>query len=565
MPIAIELPFFLILAGGLGLFLYGMRIMSEGMHSVAGEHLRRILTHLTRNRLSAVFFGSFITAILQSSSATTIMVVGFVNAGLLPLVQAIAVVLGANIGTTITAQLIAFPITTYALPLIGLGTFFSYFLQRRKKNDWGEILLGFGLVLLGLSVMKQSFDPVKHSAELHQIFTLIGDFHLLGILVGALLTVLFQSGTATIALVLALATTGIISFEASVTLVLGENIGATITSNLAAIGSNLAARRTAFCHFLFNLIGAGIALLFFHLFLKGVALFSPGDADMVIQSAEQARQWGMNIGEKPFIARHIANTHTFFNVLNVLIFVPFISTLARISTWAIRGHESRQKMQAQFIDERVINTPPVAMNQAWRECLRMAQTALEMLRIANHFLKTEQLSHSQDLYQREALLDYLQKEITNFLVAISQQAVSADVAQRLAVLMHMVNDLERIGDHCVNLWDLGRKKAETRTIFSTIGKNELADISGKTESFLCELIDALQTKNRTFVSTALHFENDIDLLEENYRNHHIERLNTGECSVGPGMIFIDMLHSYEKISDHSYHIAKAVLETEQSV
>lgn len=565
MSMSIELPFFLILAGGLGLFLYGMRIMSEGMQNVAGEHLRRILTRLTQNRLSAVIFGSFMTAILQSSSTTTVMVVGFVNAGLLPLVQAIAVVLGANIGTTITAQLIAFQITAYALPLIAIGAFFSFFLQRREKNDWGEILLGFGLILLGLSVMKHSFDPVKHSQELHQIFALIGDFHLLGIVVGALLTVLLQSGTATIALVLALATTGIISFDASVSLVLGENIGATITSNLAAIGSNLAARRAAFCHLLFNLIGAALVLSFFHPFLQVVAFFTPGDADLVIQSAEQTRQLGMNIGEKPFIARHIANTHTFFNVLNVIVFLPLIGTLARISTRVIRGHENINKLQIQFIDNRVINTPTVAMNQAWRECLRMAQTAHEMLRITNDFIKTEQVGKYQELQHREALLDYLQKEITNFLVAISQQAISAQIAHRLAVLVHMANDLEKIGDYCEKLWSLGRKKTETRTIFSSTGSNELIDISGKTENFLCELIESLQTKNHDFVSTALQYENEIDHLEEVYRNHHIERLNTGECSVKPGMIFIDMLHNYEKISDHAYHIALAVLKREQTV
>ncbi len=309
-------------------------------------------------------------------------------------------------------------------------------------------------------------------------------------------------------------------------------------------------------------MGAGLVLCFFHLFLQVVALFSPGDADMVIQSVEQARQTGMNIGEKPFIARHIANTHTFFNLLNVIVFLPFIGTLARISTRIIRGQENTHKMQIQFIDNRVINTPPVAMNQAWRECLRMAQTALEMLQLTNHFLKTDQGGKYQELRHREALLDYLQKEITNFLVAISQQAISPHIARRLAVLMHMVNDLEKIGDHCETLWSLGRKKAETKTIFSTIGKNELADISGKTENFLCELIESLQTKNHDFVSTSLLYENEIDRLEEVYRNHHIERLNTGECSVGPGMIFIDMLHNYEKISDHAYHISQAVLKKE---
>ncbi len=546
------------LIGGLGLFLFGMRTMSDSLQKVAGDKMRKILAALTNNRIMGTLVGLAVTAIIQSSSATTVMVVGFVNAGLLSLVQAIGVVLGANIGTTVTAQLISFNIAEFALPAIGVGSVIALFSRDRHKGYWGEILLGFGLLFLGFTFMKQAFNPLKHSEEIRQIFTLVGDYHLLGVLIGALLTVIVQSSTATIGITLALATSGLISFEASVALILGENIGTTITANFAAIGTNLAARRTAFCHFLFNAIGVAYMLIFFPYFIHLITMLTPGDADAIISTQTQADLLGGIIGDKPFIARHIANTHTLFNVVNTLVFLPFIGLLARFSTVLIRGQERTVKMGPQFIDSRVLNTPPIALGQARRETYRMARTTLEMMQETNRFIESGDLKWIKGLEGREELVDLLQQEITDFLVDLSQKSVAARTLREIAVLMHVVNDLERVGDHCENLWKLGQRKVESNIVFSEIGLNELAEISGKTEDFLTFVVDGLEAGDTAIGTAAMSYEAAINDLEKSSRNRHIDRLNTGECAVRPGMIFIDMLHNFEKISDHIYNVAEAV-------
>ncbi len=549
------------LIGGLGLFLFGMRTMSDGLQKVAGDRMRKILAALTNNRFVGTLVGLAVTAIIQSSSATTVMVIGFVNAGLLSLVQAIGVVLGANIGTTITAQLIALNISEFALPAIGLGAAIALFAQDKQKSYWGEVLLGFGLLFLGLSLMKQAFDPLKHSEEIRQIFTLIGDYHLLGVFIGALLTIIVQSSTATIGITLVLATTGIIGFEASVALILGENIGTTITANFAAIGTNLAARRTAFCHFLFNAIGVAYMLMFLPAFLGLVDMLTPGDADALIANQAQAELLGGMIGDKPFIARHIANAHTLFNVINTLLFLPFLGLLAKFATLVIRGQERVGKLQTQFIDSRVLNTPPIALGQARRETERMGKVTLEVLQQTNLFLESGELKKIKELESREELIDHLHQEITDFLVALSQKSVAARTSREIAVLLHVVKDFERIADHCENLWNLAQRKIENRIAFSEIGLTELAEISGVTEEFLGLVVAEIEAGSNAIGATAMAYEGRINDLEKNLRNNHIDRLNTGECSVRPGMIFIDMLHDFKKISEHTYNIAETVMES----
>jgi len=272
------------LIGGLGLFLFGMKIMSEGLQKIAGEKMRQILAALTTHRLVAALVGISVTALIQSSSATTVMVVGFVNAGLLSLMQAIGVILGVNIGSTVTAQIIAFNVTQYALPAIGFGAALRLFSKNRRVSYFGEIILGFGLVFLGLTIMRQGFDPLRTSEGFRQLFVLVGDYKSLGILIGTILTIITQSSTAMLALTLTLATSGLISFEASVALILGENIGTTITANISAIGTNIAARRAAFAHFLFNFMGVILMLIFFQLYLKLITTITPGEADFVVQT-----------------------------------------------------------------------------------------------------------------------------------------------------------------------------------------------------------------------------------------------------------------------------------------
>lgn len=547
------------LVGGLGLFLFGMKTMSEGLQKVAGERMRKILSALTANRLVGTLVGIGVTAIIQSSSATTVMVVGFVNAGLMSLVQSIGIVLGANIGTTITAQLIAFKITKYALPAIGIGVFLRLFTKNKKWNYAGEILLGFGILFFGLSTMKHAFDPVKGSQAFQDIFLMVGDNHLLGVLIGALLTIIVQSSSATMAITLALATSGLLTFEASVALILGENIGTTITANLAAIGANLPARRTAFAHFAFNVIGVCYMLVFFKYFMGFIDQITPGDPLMKIETAQQAAEFGAVIGDQPFIARHIANTHTLFNIINTIIFLPLVGVLAKISTLVIRGEEEDVGYQLKFIDNRVLNTPPIALGQARAETRRMAGIAVEMFDETMQYIKDGQEKRLSVLEKKEESVDLLQKEITDFLVLLSQKSITQETSRNIASMMHMVNDLERVGDHCENLWRLARKKYQKKIVFSDIALSELEDISSVTKEFLESTVQAMEQDDVTIMEKSQHFEDKIDKLEKKFRKNHIARLNTGECAVQPGLLFIDMLHNFEKIGDHTFNLAEAVV------
>ncbi|MDX9708597.1 MAG: Na/Pi cotransporter family protein [Trichloromonas sp.] len=547
------------LVGGLGLFLFGMKIMSEGLQKIAGDRMRKILAALTNNRVVGTLVGIAVTSIIQSSSATTVMVVGFVNAGLMSLVQSIGVILGANIGTTITAQLIAFKITKYALPAIGLGAGLKLFASSRKWVYIGEIFLGFGILFFGLQIMEQAFEPLKTSQEFRDIFVMVGDHPLLGVLIGTVLTMIVQSSSATIGITIALAGAGLISFEASVALVLGENIGTTITANLAAIGTNLAAKRTAFAHFLFNFLGVAYMLLLMPFFLSFVNSITPGDADFVIQTQQQAQTLGGVIGDKPFIARHIANTHSLFNIVNTIIFLPLVGILAKLTTIIIRGRDEEMEFHLKYIDNRVLNTPPIALGQAKAETRRMGQIALEMLDESLLFLKDGNEKRIPALEKKEELVDLLQKEITDFLVALSQKSITQDTSKEIASMMHMVNDLERVGDHCENLWRLGQKKASQKIIFSEVGEAELVQIGESTKSLLEFVVAGQAREDKTILEKARHMEDNIDYLEESMRNNHIARLNTGECAVLPGLIFIDMLHNFEKIGDHTFNVAQAVV------
>jgi phosphate:Na+ symporter len=299
-------------------------------------------------------------------------------------------------------------------------------------------------------------------------------------------------------------------------------------------------------------------LLFFPAFLEMVRLITPGEDDVIITTQAQADLWGGMIGDRPFIARHIANTHTLFNVINALVFLPLLGTMARLSTLLIRGKDSVVHMQVQFIDSRVLNTPPIALGQAKREIQRMARLALEMLQETNRFIETGDLKTIKRLEGREELIDFLQKEITDFLVALSQKSIAERTSKEIATFMHLVNDLERVGDHCENLWRLGQRKIEGQVVFSEMGLNELAEISGKTLEFLTKVVNEIETGELTLGDDAVRYENEIDALEKLLRNNHIDRLNTGECAVRPGMIFIDMLHNYEKISDHTFNVAEAL-------
>lgn len=545
------------LLGGLGLFLYGMNILSEGLQLIAGERMRRVLSALTDNRFAGLLVGMTFTALLQSSTATTVMVVSFVNAGLMSLLQAIGVIIGANIGTTVTAQLIAFNVARFALPVIGVGVGLRLFGRGEMQRRAGQVVLGLGLVFFGLAIMKDAFDPLRGNQQFQQLFLSIGDNPLFGVLCGAAMTMLVQSSAATIALTIALATSGLLGYQASLALILGENIGTTLTANLAAIGTTLAARRAALAHLLFNGIGVVVMLLFFPLFARMVTVVSPGDPDFVIRSVEQMEQLGGAIGDKPFMARHIANAHTLFNVLNAFLFLPLIGPLARLTASLLKGREESSAGHVNRLDLRVLNTPPLALAQSRAEVCRMIALTGEMIAESVHLVQEQDLRRMGEVHSREEAVDRLHRDISNFLVALSQQAITAEISREVATLMHISADLERIGDHCMELGRLIQRKESAQIEFSPLARRELTDLTGRVATFYAGVASALSGGTSLPIEQAKQEVSTIDHLTETLRGNHLARLNTGECSVNTGLVFLDLLHNLEKIADHAFKLAKA--------
>jgi phosphate:Na+ symporter len=544
--------------GGLGLFLFGMKIMSEGLQKMAGDRMRRILSALTTNRILGTLVGLVVTTIIQSSSAVAVMVVGFVNAGLMSLVPAIGVVLGANIGTTVTAQLLALNIAQLALPAIGAGTALKLFARRKNWIYGGEVLLGFGLLFYGLTTMKVGFAPLKGSQAFHDFFLLIGHNYFLALLTGILLTMLVQSSSATIGIAIALASSGLIGFDVSAALILGENIGTTITVNLAALGTNLVARRTALAHALFNVLGVAGVLLFFPGFLHLVDVLTPGTPDFIIRTAGEARAFGAAVGDKPYIAWHIANSHTLFNVINTLVFLPLLGVLAKVTCLLVRGREKTIEFHLKYIDNRVLNTPPIALGQARSETRHMAHLALEMLDETFRFFRDRDEKRLLDLALMEDAVDLLQKEITDFLVALAQKSITQDMSRDIAAMMHMVNDLERVGDHCEAFWKLAVRMKDLKMPFSPMAEDEIQELGEKIREFVASVVEALDHNDVSIAHQAATQIGVVDRLEESLRNNHMARLNTGECSVQQGLIFIDMSHNLAKIGSHAFNVAKSI-------
>ena len=546
--------------GGLGLFLYGMKIMSEGLQKTAGNRLRQVLETLTTNRISAFLVGTTVTAIVQSSSATTVMVVGFVNAGLMNLIQAIGVILGANIGTTITGQMIAFRVTHYALPAIGIGVALKFFSRNRRWQYFGEILLGFGMLFYGLDVLKDGLSVLKTQPFFQEAFVSFSHNHIMAVMAGALLTIILQSSSATVGITMVLAASGALTFEGGLGLILGENIGTTITALLASIGTNVSAKRAARAHMMINVIGVVYILLLFPFFVRLVDNFTPGDPDMILTGAQQATEYAMAVGDKPYIARHLANAHTFFNVFNCLLFLPLVGILAKICIWMVpAGDEGESTYHLRFLDNLVLETPTLALAQAHHETTRMASLCLRMFDQTLECFETFSYKLVEKVYHKENTVDMLQKEITDFLVNVSQLSTTPETSREVNATMYIVNNLERLGDHCENLIRLVERMHDQKIEFSTEALKEITNIRGKAREFLELTISGLEKGNfERFMILAKGFEGSINSLEDRYRNRHIERLSEDRCSVVPGLLFIDILTNFEKIGDHCYNICETV-------
>ncbi len=414
--------------GGLGLFLMGMKIMSEGMQKAAGDGLRKTLNFLTANRFMAITIGFFITAIIQSSSATTVMMVGFVNAMLMSLEQAIGVILGANIGTTVTGWIITLKVVKFSLPLIAFGVAIRFFSKSEKWRYTGEVLFGFGLLFLGMQTMKAGVGPLRESASFIEFFTKVDGIGfssiLLGVFIGAVATLVVQSSSAVTGIIIALASQGLLNYEGAVSLVLGENIGTTITAILASIGGNFHAKRAAAAHTMFNVLGVVIALPFFYLFASFVDNLVPGAADLTVKTAEQASQYGVAVGAKPLIGQHLAMAHTVFNVLNVLLFVFLVPMLATLCRRLIPEPKLKSEIRAvdfSHIDSSLIDTPALGIAESEKKLIIMAKKVVKSALMVQDIIASEEPEKElcDSVLKEEKLIDEYQKHITEFLVTLS--------------------------------------------------------------------------------------------------------------------------------------------------
>jgi len=535
------------LIGGLGFFFLGMKTIADGLKKSAGEKLKQFLHSVTKQPLIGILVGTFVTTLIQSSSATTVMVVGFVNAGLLALRQAISVIIGANIGTTFTAWLVSamsiFKITTYALPSVGIGFGFMMLARSRNKTSFGEALLGFGLLFMGLDFMQHAFGPLKESPFIHNLFISFGKNPILGVFIGAFFTMLLQSSSVTTAILQILAFQGLISFHESIPLILGFNIGTTITAQLAAIGTNINARRAAMSHTLFNAIGVVFMIIFVYLgwFEKFIDWILPGE-----------------ITTKN-IMLYIAVTHTTFNVINAIIFLPLIGFLEKASIFLVPKKEGSIDYGTQYLEKHLLETPSLALEQTHKEIIYMLKIATKAVSHAMEGFFKNDMNISKQANEYENVTDNLQSEITQYMISLSQKELLPEESQELPVLMHNVNDLERIGDHAQNLAELTRRKIEEKFIFSDQAIKELNTMWAEIQKMLDLSLKALTENSIQTAEEVLEREGRINAMQIQFKQEHITRLKTGCCQINSGFLFIEMVDNLEKIGDRLKNIAQSVI------
>jgi len=539
--------------GGLGMFLYGMGLMTDGLKKAAGQRLKSILEALTKHRLIAVIVGAFVTAMVQSSSATTVMTVGLVNAGLLTLKQSLCVVLGANIGTTITAGLVSvlalFKITNYALPAVAVGFLLTIVGKSQRARNIGQILLGFGFLFLGIHFMKEAFGPLKDSTDAKEALIWLGHNPILAVLAGTVITVLLQSSSASIAMIQLLAFQGAFGTDwnlvLSVTIpyVLGDNIGTTITAQIAAFRASRNSKRTAMGHTIFNVIGVMyvLPLVAFGWYAVAVKWLTPGE---VTQGT---------------IMKHIFFAHCIFNVFNVIVFLPLVPWLHRVVMWILPVTAQERARKPVALESHLLATPVIALQQAKTEIVRMAKTAKRTLALAVDVIFDGDKKDIKVVNELEDFIDLFQLEITSYLSALSRQTLAHEVATELPVLLHAVNDIERIGDHAVNIVEIAERKIEQKFSFSDVALDEAARLREEITDMFEKVIAAFEGKDADGAKRALRNEDSLNAMQIEFRRTHVQRMTEGKCTPEAGLIFIDFVDNVEKIGDHLTNIAQAII------
>ena len=538
------------LVGGLCLFLFGMNLMGEALERRAGDKLSSLIGKLTSNRFAGFLTGLAVTAIIQSSSATTVMVVGFVNSGIMTLKQSIGVIMGANIGTTVTSWILSlggiessnfivslFKPTSFTPILALIGTVFYMFLKTKKKKDTGLILLGFAVLMFGMDTMSGAVSGLKDVPEFRQMFVMFEN-PVLGVLVGAILTAIIQSSSASVGILQALTVTGQISYGAAFPIIMGQNIGTCVTAILSSFGANRNAKRVAFVHLLFNVIGTTILLIALYIIKATIA-----PAILAVS----ATHFG------------IAIAHTIFNVVCTIILFPMGSLLEKLVY--ILVPQAKVKETETVLDERLLNTPAVAIEHCQLHAVKMAKCAISAVRDGIYVLSDFKPALAEEIKEKEEKTDRYEDIIGDYLVKLSSKELNEDESSKAAKLLHIIGDFERISDHAVNLLDSAEDLQEKDIIFTEEAKDELKVLTSSVYEITDLALRAFIDNDFEAAKDIEPLEEVIDNLKETLRAKHIKRLQQGECTVEAGFVWSDLLNNLERVSDHCSNVGGCVLET----
>lgn len=529
------------MAGGLGLFLYGMRIMSDSIEKVAGARLRGILERLTTNRFMGILVGVIFTAAIQSSSACTVMVVSFVNSGLMTLTQAAGVIFGANIGTTVTALLVSLKLEKAAPVILLVGVLIIMFVKKQKISRWGEVIIGFGVLFMGLSTMSGAMSGMKDSpAVLHMFASLRSP--ILAVLLGTVLTAVIQSSSVTVSIMVLLANQGLMSLDIGMFIILGCNIGACTSALLASLNGKKDAKRAAAIHLVFNIIGTIIVYAIFLLVVEeivnGLEILAHGDAGRVV-----------------------AYAHILIKVFQVIIMMPFVKQIVKLTHVLVPGDDKkigyRDSYQLKYIGEKMLLNPATAMVEVIKELDRMGSLANENLNRAMNALITLDREEIDEVYEVEKNIDFLSHAITNYLVKINQTTLPIEDLKSIGALFHVVNDIERIGDHAENIADAAARREETGIGFSKEAQRELGEMMDMVNTVLRFSFEMFVKSTEEHEEDIRNLEEAIDEKEKELQQKHIERLSSNECTPEAGALFSDIVSGLERVADHATNIAFA--------
>ncbi|CUM99329.1 transcriptional regulator PhoU [Blautia hydrogenotrophica] len=534
------------LMGGLGLFLFGMKLMSDGLEKAAGAKMRSILEFFTKNTIRGILVGTFFTAVIQSSSAATVMTVSFVNSGLMNLYQAAGVIMGANIGTTVTSQLISFNLSALAPLFVIAGVVMYMFCKRQKIQNIGMVILGFGVLFMGMTTMSSSMSTLKTDPVVLETMSSLTN-HYLAILVGIVVTAVLQSSSATVGIVLLLANQGLLDIRICFFIILGCNIGSCVSAMLASLNGKRDAKRTALIHLLFNIIGTIIVFLVLTVALEPITAF--------IQNIS-----GHNPG------REVANAHTLIKITEVIILAPFVKQIVHLTHYILpeKKHKNAQPKEdnygLQFIGAKSILSPATAVFDATRELEHMGNMAVTNLQRAMNSLITLDEDEIQEVCKVEKNIDYLNHAITDYLVKLNQTTLPVDDAKSIGGLFHVANDIERIGDHAENVAEAAAMRKSQNIVFSPQAQKEMGEMLDLVIKVTAYALDMFSNNNQEHMQEILDLENQVDEMERMFQENHVQRLTRNECTPSAGMIFSDIISGLERVSDHATNIAFSLLE-----